>query len=86
MAKAEQCLKQMQQCRLPGATPAPTVCCNVKTLFSKVLIEMVMGKDSFCNEAFNLIIQIAKLRNMRTYRITKADLNQEGKTLGRRRE
>lgn len=42
---------------------------------------MVMGKDSFCNEAFNLIIQIAKLRNMRTYRITKADLNQEGKTL-----
>lgn len=40
-----------------------------------------MGQDSFCREAFSLIIQIAKLINIRIYRITKADLTWGGKTL-----
>lgn len=71
-ANGEQLLKQTQQCRLPGVTPALTVCCSVRTLFSQVLIKMVAGKDSFCKEDFSLTIQMAKLR---TYRITKADLN-----------
>lgn len=46
-----------------------------------------MGKDSFCREAFSSIIQTAKLINMRIYRVTKADLTQEGKNFtGGRRE
>lgn len=44
-------------------------------------MEMATGKDSFCREAFSLIIQIAKFTNIRIYRITEAGLAREGKTL-----
>lgn len=44
-------------------------------------MEMVMGNDSFCREAFSLIIQIAKFTNIRIYRITEASLTREGQTL-----
>jgi len=67
----------------PGATPAATACCHVTTLFSEVPIAMVMWKDSFCREAFSFNHSDRKksLINTRTYRITKTDLIQEGKTL-----